>query len=98
MSTKVWKGYAHGAVSSAGFGVFLQASSLGGISLASPLLVTAGRGTEIPAFKFLQQFLIPSCLSAGRRLLSPCMLGGRSLNSSPPDYGCVSGVGDRLNE
>ena len=101
VSIKVWKGYAHGAISSARFGVFLsgvQASSLGGISLASPLRVTAGRGTEIPAFKFLQQFLFPSCLSAGRRLLSLCMLWGRALNSSPPDYGCVSGVGDRFNE
>ena len=29
---------------------------------------------------------------------SSCMLWGRALNSSPPDYGCVSGVGDRLNE
>ena len=60
VSIKGWRFYAHGAVSSAGFGVFLsgvQASSLGGISLASPLRVTAGRGTEIPAVRFLQQFV-----------------------------------------
>ena len=58
VSIKGWRFYAHGAVSSAGFGVFLsgvQASSLGGISLASPLRVTVGRGTEIPAVRFLQQ-------------------------------------------
>ena len=101
MSIKGWKFYAHGAVSSVRFGVFLsgvQASSLGRISLASPLRVTAGRSTEIPAVRFLQQFDSFLSLSWQETSLSPCMLWGRALNSSPADYGCVSGVGDRLNE